>query len=1542
MRLRPASISLALTVAISLAVVLPWLAAAEDNAAPGVVATMKGHTEAVYSVAFTPDGKYVVSGSGDHTLKVWDSVTGKEIKSFGGPAGHQNLVMSVAISPDGNLIASGGTDNTAKVWDFPSSTPLRALAKSEGASILAVSPDGAKLAGGDKDGHVKIWNSADGKELFQLNGHRGPITGLAFGGNGQFLISCGKDKTLRFWNLTNGQSLGVIGAHTTEVRGLAVSPNNNAIFSAGADGSLKFWALPPVASNTLGSAYGDAVTALALSGDGNAFITGSSDKSVRLVNATNGQLIREFKGASAGVESVALSPNGAWIAAGTADKRTLIWQTNDGQLLASVPSPAAGVAFQPNSNQLLTGGSDGSLRLWAMPPAPERIVTHPDAVRTAIVSADGKRMFTGGADKIVRAWNLPDAKTPERQYSGHTAAVNAVALSADGKFLASAGDDETIRFWNQSNGQQTALIGAHTGPVTSLAFHNSGQVLSASADGSIKLWQQPGEGKLLAHPGQVASAVLSPDGSRLLTGCSDKQVRLWNLSNGQIERPFAGPSLGVLCVAMNSAGTQVAAGSVDKTLFVWNTADAKEVRKFTLAAAVNSVAFSPDGKLLAGGLADNSIHIFDLAMGREIKTITGHSGAVHALHFTNKSDHLVSASADKSVQIWNIADGKSVIKLEHAGSVRALALNKDGTRIAAGGADKTVKVWTLAGQTTITTPAEVLSVCFSPDESRLLVGCADNKARVYGNDGQFVEFFPHEGPVHAVAFHSDGKRVFTASADKTARMWPLSQVWQARHAGPVRQALFNGQFNRIISCADDKTIKIWNAADGKLVKSIDAHNGPVTGIAVNADATRIVSCGADKTVKIFNLPADPGAKEDKPILINLPAIASAVSLSPNSQRIVAAVVREKTSKVHVFDANGKELAVSAEHGGTVPSLSFLADNRTLVSAGADKIVRLSDVNILASFDAHAGGVTSVAFHGNGSLAVSGGADKTVKLWEISNQPGAPVTGRVVKTFGPLPQAVRVVAFNRAGTQIAAAAGKTAIVWNVADGKEVRKLEHPAEVAGLSFSADGTRLATGAADNEVRVWELATGLELQAFLHTGPVRAVVAHPGNNALLFSGSADKTVALHTTTVMRVLSTGAPLRSMTITPNGSHVVTAGEDGKIKLWNTGNGANERTVDGGKDIQALSLSKNNVLLAAGGSDRIVRLFTLNDGRPLAEIKAPGIVRNLNFAPNSQMLAVSCATPEGAGVLQTWNVVFNPGQALPAEFGKPVQTYSEAGSVGSIVFDNNGNNFYSGSDNKPVQVWKLAADTPVKNFGHPNLVDVVAFNPAGTLLATGCHDGRVRLFDVAKGNQVREIQAHVTMPQPSSVYCLAWSRDGKQLISGSFDRSLKMWNADDGKLIREFKGYEDKKFEKGHRASVVTAALAPDGKTLASGDWDHAIKIWNVADGSVLRELTNPQLKAGAGQPPPQAHPGVVYSVRYTPDGQRLISAGAAPRLRSYLAIWNAADGKMLYGSEQSLGTLFSLAVSADGKYLAVGAGGSGSGGEEGNKNNVYVMKLPSK
>jgi WD40 repeat protein len=235
------------------------------------------------------------------------------------------------------------------------------------------------------------------------------------------------------------------------------------------------------------------------------------------------------------------------------------------------------------------------------------------------------------------------------------------------------------------------------------------------------------------------------------------------------------------------------------------------------------------------------------------------------------------------------------------------------------------------------------------------------------------------------------------------------------------------------------------------------------------------------------------------------------------------------------------------------------------------------------------------------------------------------------------------------------------------------------------------------------------------------------------------------------------------------------------------------------------------------------------------------------------------------------------------------------------------------------------------------VDAVAFSPKADLLATGCHDGAVRLWDVAKGNQVRQINAH-TMPQPNPVYAVAWSPDGKQLASASLDQSLKLWDATSGALVKEFKKYDEKAFPKGHRDGVFSVAFSPDGKQLASGSSDRGIKLWNVADGSVVREFVNPALTQPAGALPnlPQAHPGWVYGVRFTADGKHLISAGNAPRNQGYLAVWNVADGKLLHSEELPLGPFYSLAVAPDGKTVAVAAGVRSRQVQDAN---AYILKM---
>lgn len=1233
----------------------------------GVVATLAGHTEMIYAVAFSPDGKLVVTGSFDQTLKLWDAATGKEVKTFGGSAGHQKQILTVAFSPDGQGIASGGQDNLIKIWDVPRTSPLRQFTAGQGLTAVALAPDGSRLAAAGVDGKLTAWTTAEGKNVWSITAHRGPVTGLAPSGNGQLLATGGEDHAVRFWNVADGKPVGALGAHAGTVAAVAFHPNNTLAVSAGHDGLLKFWQLPVAAPRAV-AAHADAVGAVALSPDGNLVVSGGADRAVRVGNLGNGQAVRQLAGASAAVTS--LTASGLWTAAGTADRWLLVWNSADGALLSQSiahAGPVTAVAISPQNNQMVTAGGDGVLKRWALPVGPARTAAHPDAVLAAALSRDGQRLYTAAADRVVRAWTLVNNQfQPARPFPAHAAPVTAIAVSANGQLLAAAGKDGNVRLSNPNDGKDVATISGHKAAITGLAFHPAGnQLASGSEDGTLKVWQVP--------PPQMSAT------NKTLSASPP----LWQ-SGPEPERRGVSPPV-----------------------------PRPEVRK-------NQRADAP----------------------------------------------------------------------------------------------------------------------------------------------------------------------------------PL---------GAVRRILYSARGDQIFAASDDRAVRVWNAADGKLLRTIPAHDGAVTGLAVSADGARVVSAGTDKTLKVWGA----AAKEEKPALtLALAGPVEDLALSPDGTRAAVAVaLGDKAHRVQIIDlATGKELAAYGDYAGPVRALAFAADGRTLLSA-ADKEARLTDVNVLSAFDAHPGGVAAVAFHANGTQVLAGGADRAVRLWDLN-------AGKPARTFGTLSAPVTAVAFSRDFALAAAAGGQTALVWSAGDGKQAAALAHPADVLGLAFSPDRARLLTGAADGRARLWDLATGQELESFDHTGPVRAVAFHPNNRDVIVAG-ADKAVTVHTPALVRAVRADArAVRALAVVPSGSHVLTAGDDKAVKIWNAGNGNLERSL-AGDGSAGLAVCRNNLLVAAAGRDQTVRIFGFADGKPLAELKTSGPVRGLAFSPSNQALAAACA----GGRVRTWNVAFTPGQPLPPEFGQPVQAYEQAGPAADVVFAPDGGRLFSAGADPAVREWKFAADVPTRNLPHPNLVDAVAYNPAGTLLATACHDGLVRLWDPAKGVMVREIKAHVG-PQPY-VYCLAWSPDGKQLVSGSYDRSLKLWDAATGGLVREFKGYKEKEFEKGHTDGVFCVAFSPDGKRIASGSSDHAVKIWNAATGTVMAECVHPGLQP---LPPPgsaQAHPGWVYGLKFTPDGKYLVSAGNAPGNRGFLGVWSAADGKMVYGDSLAVGPIYALALSPDGKLAALGCGPAG-------------------
>ncbi|MDZ8134428.1 MAG: serine/threonine-protein kinase [Nostoc sp. DedQUE04] len=303
------------------------------------------------------------------------------------------------------------------------------------------------------------------------------------------------------------------------------------------------------------------------------------------------------------------------------------------------------------------------------------------------------------------------------EHSGTFSSVNALAISPDGYTLASASDDKNIKLWDLNTKKVLASLSGHSQAVKSVTFSPNGQILAtASNDKTIKLWQVETLEEictLLGHAQAVKSVAFSPDGQILASGSWDKTIKLWDVNTGREICTIAGHQLKINSVAFSPQGQLLASASYDRTIRLWQLrAFGGFEEKFenrpcysllsTLSGhawAVLTVAFSPDGQILATGSDDNTIKLWEVNTGRLICTLVGHSWSVVAVAFTADGETLLSASCDKTVKLWRVSTAEEIVTLSgHVDSVSAVAVSKVTQLIASGSRDKTIKLWQLVEQ----------------------------------------------------------------------------------------------------------------------------------------------------------------------------------------------------------------------------------------------------------------------------------------------------------------------------------------------------------------------------------------------------------------------------------------------------------------------------------------------------------------------------------------------------------------------------------------------------------------------------------------------------------------------------------------------------------------------------------------------------------------------------------------------------------------------------------------------------------------------------
>ncbi|QJB43342.1 hypothetical protein HGD76_02975 [Dolichospermum flos-aquae CCAP 1403/13F] len=203
--------------------------------------TLSGHSDSVWSVAYSPDGQTLASGSDDKTIKLWNVKTGNLLQTL---SGHSDMVISVAYSPDGQTLASGSYDNTIKIWDVKTGNLLQTLSgHSRSVWSVAYSPDGQTLASGSWDNTIKIWDVKTGNLLQTLTGHSSPVSSVAYSPDGQTLASGSDDKTIKLWNVKTGNLLQTLTGHSNPVVSVAYSPDGQTLASGSSDKTIKIWRL---------------------------------------------------------------------------------------------------------------------------------------------------------------------------------------------------------------------------------------------------------------------------------------------------------------------------------------------------------------------------------------------------------------------------------------------------------------------------------------------------------------------------------------------------------------------------------------------------------------------------------------------------------------------------------------------------------------------------------------------------------------------------------------------------------------------------------------------------------------------------------------------------------------------------------------------------------------------------------------------------------------------------------------------------------------------------------------------------------------------------------------------------------------------------------------------------------------------------------------------------------------------------------------------------------------------------------------------------
>ncbi len=825
-------------------------------------------TQPLFAAALSPDGRRVVTASADHTARMFEVATGKQI---GEPMKHFDAVLSASFSPDGIRVVTTSRDKSLRLWDAASGRPIgQPVEDADSVRSAVYSADGLRLVTSSRDGTVRVWPAGSGRPVGTPLRHRDQVRSASFSPDGGRVVTASRDGTAQTWDAATGERLGGPLAHDDEE-----TPWSTASFSA--DGR---WVLA------------------------------TAGKAVQVWETETGEAVGAPMKHLDAVEFASFSPDDRWVLTVTHNGRIELWEAATGRQLSSrwsmsLSGFANSASFSADGRWIvatLEVGEVGQIqqaRIFDLATHKQvgRVRSLVNAGRFGSFSPYGRRVavLAGNTVQLLETTTDRAIGEPIR----HLQDVHTASFSADGRWLVTASEDRTARMWEAATGQALGEPMRHGDGVTQASFSADGQlVLTVAKDAAVRVWETASSrplGEPMRHGAAVRSASFSADGSRIVT-VSGNRARVWEAATGRpVGQPMRSGFL-INTASFSADGRRVVTAARDATAQVWDAATGQPVGarlgQPEFDGVINSASLSPDGRWLVTTSASSTdadkagtARVWEAATGEPAGEPLRHVRGVGSAVFSPDGMRLVTTTERKSrhspfhfpgssgaARVWDRVTAEPVG--EPMPDSDSASFSPDGRWLVTAGGSGVARVRDVTTGQSVGEPmrheGSVRSASFSPDGEWIVTASGDGTARVWeAATGEPVgEPIRHEGAVSSASFSPDGERIVTASADGTARVWNArtgqavgQPMRPARAAGgqqppaPLATASFSPDGQLVVTASRGKAgaARVWEAATGRLVSSYLQHHDDVVAASFHPRGRQVVTASSDGSARVWDV-----------------------------------------------------------------------------------------------------------------------------------------------------------------------------------------------------------------------------------------------------------------------------------------------------------------------------------------------------------------------------------------------------------------------------------------------------------------------------------------------------------------------------------------------------------------------------------------------------------------------------------------------------------------------------------------------------------------